>query len=88
MSNDDEGWDDEMDHGVLAVGYGSYNPTLDPYADTNATAQDYFLIKNSWGTWWGDEGYIKLGRNVGNEAEGGSSCVLKLAARPIMRKDD
>jgi len=84
----DKGCDDQIDHGVLAVGYGHYDPALDPHADGNTTAKDYFLIKNSWGTFWGDEGFIKLGRGVGNEAEGGSSCVLKVAARPIMRKDD
>ncbi|KAL7453380.1 hypothetical protein ACHAWC_005055 [Mediolabrus comicus] len=84
----DKGCNDEMDHGVLAVGYGHYDPTLDPYAKTNATAEDYFLIKNSWGRWWGEEGFIKLGRGVGNEAEGGSSCVLKMASRPIINKHD
>ena len=28
---------------------------------------------------------IQLGRGVGNEAEGGSSCVLTLASRPVMK---
>jgi len=50
----------QMDHGVLTVGWGN---------DSSAGA--YFIVKNSWGPTWGDQGFIKLA-----VAEGAGTCGM------------
>jgi KDEL-tailed cysteine endopeptidase len=67
----------QLDHGVLVVGYGS---ELNETAADNSTV-DYWIVKNSWGPMWGDKGYIRLRRNIGNSA--GQCGVAMQASYPV-----
>ena len=59
-----------LDHGVLVVGFGQEQDT------------DYWLVKNSWGSSWGENGYIKLARDVAQK--GGQCGILLSASYPIL----
>ena len=56
----------ETDHGVLIVGYGTED------------GHDYWLVKNSWGADWGDNGYVKIGRS--NSSNDFGICGIASAA--------
>jgi len=40
----------QIDHAVMLVGYGTEDGT------------NYYTVRNSWSTYWGDQGYIKIAR--------------------------
>ncbi|XP_068667488.1 vignain-like [Aristolochia californica] len=60
----------DLDHGVAVVGYGS---------TTDGTK--YWIVKNSWGTEWGEKGYIRMERDI--SAKEGLCGIAMEASYPI-----
>lgn len=60
----------DLDHGVIIVGYGTENGV------------DYWLVRNSWGTNWGDSGYIKIERNFARNKNGKCGIAME-ASYPV-----
>lgn len=60
-----------LDHTVTIVGYG-----------TSDDGVKYWLVKNSWGTKWGEKGYIKIKRDV--HAKEGSCGIAMVPTYPIV----
>ncbi|CAA6670576.1 unnamed protein product [Spirodela intermedia] len=57
-------------HAMVVVGFGNEN------------GEDYWIVKNSWGDKWGENGYIRMKRNVDKPA--GVCGITTYASYPLM----
>ena len=62
----------DLDHGVTAVGYGN----------DEASGLNYWLVRNSWSPYWGDQGYIKMAMDTENKE--GQCGILMASSYPTM----
>ncbi|KAJ4786622.1 hypothetical protein LUZ62_037868 [Rhynchospora pubera] len=60
----------ELDHGVAVVGYGA-----------TSDGTKYWIVRNSWGSGWGEDGYIRFKRDI--SAKTGLCGIAMEASYPI-----
>lgn len=66
---DNTGCGSKLTHAVNIIGYGTENGI------------PYWIVKNSWGTKWGEQGYMRIKRDTTNGGAG--ICgINKLASYP------
>jgi len=70
---DDPDCGDQLDHGVLLVGYGY---------DVDS-GLDYWKIKNSWSSDWGEDGYMRLLK--GSDSSEGQCGIAMDASYPVIK---
>ncbi|ETN97707.1 cathepsin L, partial [Reticulomyxa filosa] len=63
----------DLDHGVLVVGYGNIN------------GEKYWKVKNSWGTDWGEDGYILICRQCDKNGKQGECGINDDPSYPIAK---
>lgn len=62
----------KMNHAITVIGYGT----------SEEDGTKYWLVKNSWGTTWGEEGYMRIARDVG--VDGGLCGIATIASFPTV----
>lgn len=73
--NEPECSSEDLDHGVLVVGYGVQT---NEETDDESKGETYWIVKNSWGPGWGEGGYVLMARNRRNQCGVASSASYPL----------
>lgn len=60
-------------HAVNVVGYG-----------TDSLLGDFYIVRNSWGTGWGESGYARIGTGSSLQADKGVCGINQYPAYPVV----
>ena len=60
-----------LDHAVTLIGYGA-----------DDKGRKYWIVRNSWGEWWGEKGYVRMARGVA--AREGTCGIAMHSSYPVM----
>lgn len=76
----------EVNHGLLLVGYGH----VDKHDKVRGRCSEYWIIRNSWGPTWGEEGFFRIcADDAGSHKVPQGTCLVnKYSTWPTADKGD
>lgn len=69
----------EVNHGVVVVGYGANN------GQYNDNCEEYWIVRNSWGKNWGQDGFFKLCMDMSEDTPNGTCQINAFATWPVLQ---
>ena len=77
----------EVNHAVVIVGYGKVKEGENIYGKKQ-TCEEYWVVRNSWGSRWGEEGFFRLCMDgAGTKSQKQGICQVNYyTQRPLYEK--
>ena len=68
----------DVNHMVLVIGYGQDNE------NENENGNKYWIVKNSYGPYWGENGFIRICRDCNKNSVMGQCCIQCYPSGPLV----
>lgn len=72
-----------INHAVVIVGYGKVTEQDALYGNKDTECKEYWIVRNSWGADWGENGFFRLCMDESERAPNGTCQINSYVQYPI-----